>query len=227
MKRAPAASVLLLVLTVPLLALGCRITPMPGPPTGQPQTELRPTALDYVDTDAFDVLFESALVSRDPIILVRTHRPKPDWEGRLNAWIAAWNAGGQAARPTVRGQAPLPKVVIDGDSLRELRLLVASLMSGIEDLGHSSAAWFTEERTRSRREALLKPYSLRFHMDEDRELQLIFFHGDYARYYPDFVGSIAESGPREWTRGVECSRCKQFREGPANSGRLTSRSAQE
>src|SRR5262245_57978427 len=69
--------------------------------------DLTPTAVDYVDSDAFDGVFESALVNQDAIILVRSGRENADWGPRLNAWIAAWNAGGRwRPRKVARGQAP-------------------------------------------------------------------------------------------------------------------------
>jgi hypothetical protein len=59
--------------------------------------------------------------------------------------------------------------------------------------------------------ALLKPYSLRFHMDEDGQILLVFFHGQYASYYPRFMELLMKSSePQDmtWTRAYECSMCK-------------------
>src|SRR5206468_887030 len=100
---------------------------------------------------------------------VRTGRDRPDWGGRLNAWIAAWNAGGKGPGRTARGQAPLPGVpgvVLSGEGVRELRLLVDGLMTRVEELAKATSAWWSEERVRSRRVALLRPYNLRFHRGE-------------------------------------------------------------
>src|SRR5262249_51245887 len=57
-----------------------------------------PTSIDYLDADAFAAVFEAALVKQAPAIIVRTGHTKPDWSGRLNAWIAAWNRG-ERSRP--------------------------------------------------------------------------------------------------------------------------------
>src|SRR5262249_9590811 len=150
----------------------------PDPP------EVTPTQLDYVDADGFDALFETALTNQDPVILIRTGRSQPDWDARLNAWIAAWNRGDNAGRRAkargsapeepaiVRGQAPLGKVPLDGESIRELRLLVTALLDRVEEAAQSGSSWWAEERMRSRRVALLRPYSLRFHMDEEGLIQL-------------------------------------------------------
>src|SRR5262245_27669454 len=60
-----------------------------------PPPDIRPTVIQYVDSDAFDRILETALVTQDPVIVIQTGSSKPDWSGRLNAWIAAWNMGGK------------------------------------------------------------------------------------------------------------------------------------
>jgi hypothetical protein len=182
-----------------------------GVPAAAPASAaIKPTVLQYVDADGFDALFETALKNADPAIVIQTDTTKPDWGARLNAWIAAWNVGGPADgwRRTARGQSPL---TINGESIRELRLLVDDLMGKVETLADKGSAWWAEERTRSRRVALLKPYSLRFHQGADRNIQLIFFHGAYAAQYRDFMATLADDGPADWARAVECSQCKQAR----------------
>jgi hypothetical protein len=200
-----------------LLGLASCKTAQPGPESAS-TPDIHPTLLDYVDGDGFDALFETALVNQDPVIIVRTGRQKPDWDGRLNAWIAAWNrsehkAGRRAAadgEPVVRGQAPVPKVTVDGESIREFRLLVSGLLDRIDDAAQSGAAWWAEERARSRRVSLLKPYSLRFHMGEDDLIQLVFFHGGYAGYYSRHMQLLMRSNDMaesKWSRSLECSGC--------------------
>ncbi|MFO0845716.1 MAG: hypothetical protein U0797_25585 [Gemmataceae bacterium] len=228
-KRVACAVPLLGALALIGLA-SCRTAPLaPGDPS-----DLRPTQLDYVDSDGFDALLETSLVNQDPVILVRTGRAKPDWEGRLNAWIAAWNRGahrpgrwatGDEPEPVARGQAPLPSVSVDGDSIREVRLLVAGLLDRIDDAAQSGAAWWTEERARSRRVGLLKPYSLRFHLGEDDLIQLVLFHGGYADHYRRYLQTLMNSqdaGEVSWSRSCECSGCCKPRD-PAGIGRLTGR----
>ncbi len=183
--------------------------------------DLKPTELEYVDSEGFDALLENALVNQDPVIIIQTGRTKPDWEGRLNAWIAAWNRSNSSTRrptrrasseeePIVRGQAPLPQVTVDGDSIREFRLLIAGLLDRVDEAAHNGVAWWAEERARSRRVALLKPYSLRFHKDEEELIQLVFFHGSYASYYPRHMQLLMRSGEMKeakWSRSLECSGC--------------------
>jgi hypothetical protein len=227
-----------LVALAPLLLLGpggCK-TPPARPYREPPPPDLKATAIDYTDSDAFDALFEAALTNQDPVVVIRTAREKPDWEPRLNAWIAAWNLGGKVGPPkaTVRMAAPLlPSVTVDADSIREFRLLIESLMDRVEDIARRQSAWWAEERTRARRVALLRPYNLRFHLDEEKTIQLIFFNGSYAQYYPQFMQSIAQAEadePAEWSRTFRCSRCKGYRDGsdqPEGAGRLTGRTSTE
>ena len=99
--------------------------------------DLAPVFVDYADTDAFDGQFEAALVASSPAIVVRTESAKPDWKGRLNAWIAAWNGGGRSKARTVRGQLGLPK--LDGESIRELRLLADDLLDRAEGVARPAA----------------------------------------------------------------------------------------
>jgi hypothetical protein len=195
--------------------------------------DITPTMLDYVDADAFDVLFETVLVNQDPVCVVRTRRTEPNWEPRLNAWIAAWNRSDKrkptrrAASPeteeapvsvTIRGQAALASALgkIDGETLREFRLLINDLLTRIETSASTGVSWWTEERIRSRRVALLKPYNLRFHLDEERHIELMFFHGDYADYYPKFMQKMTcaeKPTSQTWDRDVQCSFCVEKRKG--------------
>jgi len=227
MYRATRSLVVLLA-----IAGGCH-QPAPRPAPEPPPPNVRATDITYVDTDAFDQLFESALVNQDPVIVVHTGRSKPDWDGRLNAWIAAWNRGGPVgnAPRTARGQIPLP-VNLDEGTVRELRGLAGDLLDRVETLARDGTSWWAEERVRSRVIALLKPYDMRFHLDEGGKINLVFFNGKYASYYPDFVRSLtgaadAEDEPKEWTRAVHCSRCRALREKAAAEATLTGRARTE
>src|SRR5262249_6283100 len=109
-----------LAAVVPLLILaGCQLlrpTPQTLPRDGMP--DLTPRFVDYIDSEAFDNQFEAHLIAKEPAIVIRTENTKPDWQGRLNAWVAAWNRGGTRTR-TVRSQAGLSAVKLDGDGIRE------------------------------------------------------------------------------------------------------------
>jgi hypothetical protein len=200
---------------LPLLALtvGCAFWKATRPLVEPPPPSITPTRIEYVDADGFDTLLESALVNQDPAIIIQTRNEKPDWGDRLNAWIAAWNMGGKVVGGAVRMQAPfVPEVVVDGDSIREFRLLVESLMGRLGDQTRQGLAWLAEEKTRGRRVRLLKPYNLRFHMDEDGFIQIVLFNGRYAEYHREFVRALAgrDTG-EEWDRTYFCSRCAERR----------------
>jgi hypothetical protein len=219
-----------------LLALvaSCAMPRLTRPAVEPPPPGLVPTRLDYADTDAFDTLFEAAILNQDPAILVQTQHAQPDWGDRLNAWIAAWNLGGQpaAAGEKVRMQAPVvPQVVVDGDSIREFRLLIESLMNRLDDRTREGLAWLAEEKTRSRRVRLLRPYNLRFHLDKDGLIQLIFFNGRYAGHHREFVRGLAgDDQGEEWERKMVCSMCAGRRApaaDPRAPGRLTSGGGEE
>jgi hypothetical protein len=194
-----------MVAVAALGVVGCRTTreshyksePQPAPP-------IRPTVLQYVDSDAFDALFEVSLINQDPLIIVRTDSEKPDWDGRLTAWIAAWNLGNKADRPVIRSQIPLPTQV-DAEFLREFRLLVFGAVDRAEEAAKTGSAWWREERTRSRRVALLRPYNLRFHVCEDMKIQLILFHGEGAAKYRETMTALTGAEARDWSRTLECS----------------------
>lgn len=179
------------------------------------------TRLDYVDSDAFDLLFETTLRNSQPVIVVQTDHNKPEWGSRLNAWVAAWNASRRTEILRARGQIPVaPTVVVDGDSIREFRLLIDGLMTRSEESARLGTRWWTERHLRERRVALLRPYSLRFHLDASDRIQLIFFHGAYATHHDDVVRSLTGSsgdGPLEWSPDYCCSQSKK----PANRQRLT------
>jgi hypothetical protein len=225
-RNRPVALLVLLALLP--LAVSCSVWRAVRPQADPPPAGITPTRIDYVDADAFDVLLENALVNQDPAIVIQTTHTKPDWGDRLNAWIAAWNLGGRAATgEKFRMQAAfVPKIVVDGDSIREFRLLVEGLMGRLDERAQQGLAWLSEERLRSRRVKLLKPYNLRFHMDEDGFIQLILFNGRYADAYPEFVRRLAAPDAGEgWERKYVCSQCNSQRSEPKRTGpamRLTS-----
>ena len=79
-----ALAPLALILT---LAAGCHQPeqrPLPAPPPA----DIHPTDIDYVDTDAFDALFESALVNQDPAIIIQTPQAVllPD-DSDIRRWV--------------------------------------------------------------------------------------------------------------------------------------------
>lgn len=205
------------------VAVGCRTAkPDRGAPDQQSRARPQVERIDYVDSDAFDLLLETALVNKPPAILVQTEYEKPEWNSRLNAWIAAWNTGRRAPGLRVRGQIPaVPTVVVDGDSIREFRLLIDGLMGRVEESARVGGHWWAERHTRERRVALLRPYSLRFHLGTDGRIQLIFFHGDYAAQHKDVVRMLADPAEEEtldWSPGYCCSLAR---------GRLSRRSGTE
>ena len=215
-----------LIALLPFVPAGCHYfsqTSNKADPAAMP--DITPTRLDYVDTDGFDAVLENALVNQDPVIVVRTEKSKPDWDGRLNAWIASWNRGGSGRPRAVRGQAGLAKAALDKDTLRELRLLINGLLDRVEETAQTGSTWYADHRDRSRRVALLKPYSLRFHMDDEDLICLVFFHGNYAPYFPHFMQTLTESRAmegEEWSRDVDCSRCARGK-GKEVEGKLTGR----
>jgi hypothetical protein len=191
------------------LAQGCKNTSVRAP--DQPPGDFQVNEISYVESDAFDKIFESGLVRQDPVIVIHTTFKKPEWGPRLNAWIAAWNQGGPSASRTVRGQAPIPSIVVDGDSIREFRLLVNGLMNRVDDLARDGSNWWSEERTRSRRVNLLKPYNLRFHMGDDATIQLVFFNGSYSQYYQAYMQKLThvDVEVEGWSRTFDCTNCKK------------------
>jgi hypothetical protein len=210
----PWGPVLLLALTA-----GCTLWKSARPQVEPPPPDITPTHIDYVDADGFDTLLESALINQDPAIIIQTQNAKPDWGDRLNAWIAAWNLGGPVTKGIVRMQAPfVPEVVVDGDSIREFRLLVESLMNRLGDQTRTGLMWLAEEKTRNRRVRLLKPYNLRFHMDEDGFIQIVLFNGRYAQYHGAFVRALGggDAGG-QWERSYVCSKCAARRHDPGRA----------
>jgi hypothetical protein len=207
----------LVLLLICLGALSCRSSRNVRPYHPPPPPDIKPTVLQYVDTDGFDELFETVLTNQDPLVVVQTGASQADWGPRLNAWIAAWNQGGKVVdepRRRARMQAPLAAIaptVVNGDSVREFRLLIGDVLSRAEDLARHGSSWWSEERIRRHRVELLRPYSLRFHLDEDGKIQLIFFNGKYARYYREMMEAMAVKSEEDedgWSRMATCSRGK-------------------
>lgn len=212
MNRSMWSVVFVALLASSLAGVGCRsLHESRKTPEQKPPGQLITTTIDYVDSDAFDVSLEAALLNRDGAIIIRTPNQKPDWTGRLNGWIAAWNKGKSAESRLFRGQIPVP--TIDGDTLREFRLLATAFVDRAEEASKAGVQWWKEERIRQRRIELLRPYNLRFHMAEDGAIHVIFFHGAHSKQYPQFVTALADCNDDEhWTRTMECSKCKKLRQ---------------
>jgi hypothetical protein len=211
MVRGTLATVLL------MLMVGCQSsTTRPEGPTAREMPDLTPVLIDYIDTEGFDAVLEAALVDQAPVIVIQTTHRVPDWEGRLNAWIAAWNRTARNRSKTMRGQLPLTKLPLDADSLGELRKLAEGLLDRVDAAAERNATWWANERERSRRIGLMKSYNLRFHREGDSPIRLILFHGSYASYYPQFMRQLMREPqmPEEtWSRTVECSRCDRADQG--------------
>ncbi len=106
-------------------------------------------------------------------------------------------------------QAP---VTVNAATIREFRLLIDDLMSRAENVARAGSAWFRNERELRHRVELLRPYNLRFHMDGDEHIQIIFFNGRYSQYHADFVRATVRPDnevPEEWVRGWSCSHCRK------------------
>lgn len=68
------------------LAFGCNTAKPPRTAPSPPRSaDIKPARLDYVDSEAFDLLFETTLLNGQPVIVVQTDRDKPEWGARLNA----------------------------------------------------------------------------------------------------------------------------------------------
>lgn len=218
-RRRTRLWLVLLLSLICAASLSCRSGRNTRPYREPPPPDLQPVVLPSTEEDAFDVLLETALINQEPVILIQTETSRPDWGPRLNAWIAAWNRGGKVVDgPSVKArmQAPLLPATVNGETLREFRLLVDDLMTRVEDLARRGSSWWAEERTQRRRIDLLRSYSLRFHLDENKNIQLIFFNGRYAEYYRRMMDSMAvhaTDDSQEWSRDVTCSLCKKAVEG--------------
>jgi hypothetical protein len=163
--------------------------PKPDPPK---PTLKAATVIGYKDTEAFDQLFEAALTRQDNIILIETPNAEPDWTGRLNGWIAAWNEGGKvqtkdrlkleglayarlesasenpnASRVTI---SPLP-----ADTAEQARKLIEGIMDRSERLAREFVAWYKDETRRKRRIELLRPYLFNPTKGDSGKYQMLFY----------------------------------------------------
>jgi hypothetical protein len=149
------------------------------------------TVIEYEDSDAFDGLLEAAITRPDQVILVQTKNSSPDWQGRLNAWIAAWNEGGKVKKgdnlfyKTVRilqrkkePNTSEVSVKVPDNTATEIRSFVEGQMDRIERLGRETVDWWKDNRKKTHRVELLKPYQFIFEKGSDGYYQIIFYKPD-------------------------------------------------
>ena len=173
------------------LTAGCDDPTLPRPDKPAPAHEARKraTVVEYIDSEAFDGLLEAAINRQDSIIVVQTASTKPDWQGRLNAWIAAWNEGGrvqkneglllsavQIAKVSFAANASTVSVIeLPPDTAKETRKLIQGEIDRIERLARDGVGWWKDEKKKSKRIDLLKPYLFIFEKDAANNYQIIFF----------------------------------------------------
>ena len=87
--------------------------------------------------------------------------------------------------------------------------MVFGIVDRAEELAKAGSTWWQEGRTRSHRVALLRRYNLRFHIGEENKIHLIFFNGDHADKYREFMATVTGAEERDWSRTVECSICNK------------------
>ena len=103
-------------------------------------------------------------------------------------------------------------MVVDGDSIREFRLLVNSLMNRVDDVARQArtglsrnapfrGAWRCSSLTICNSSWTSRARS-----------NLVFFHGDYARYYPGFMRKLKHTDEEieSWSRTFDCAQCKRM-----------------
>jgi hypothetical protein len=161
-----------LMTVCPFFLMGC-VGPGPRPWRSPPPPPL-PSAIPYVDSEAFDGVLAAALVRQDPVIVVQTASATPNWQGRLNGWIAAWNKGGRVeSKHAVAGTRSL--VELPPDSAAVTQEMVDRELDRIEKLARESVAWWIDEQKRRERVAMLQPYLLQMDSDEKGNLRVIFY----------------------------------------------------
>lgn len=168
-----------------MFTAGCRIPPwgpVPPPPVPIPSPEtitIAPT-IDYVEDDSFDTTLEAYFRKKTPILVIQTLSTKPNWNGRLNAWLAAWNAGADA-HPKPSPEESRMKLAQRGlidfppDAAEQTRILIEDQIIRIEEAAKQGVRWWRDEQKRKDRTDLLKPYVLEFHRDANQRYQLVFY----------------------------------------------------
>jgi hypothetical protein len=159
---------------------GCGKTERPYVPPPPREALQTATAIPYTDSEAFDVLLEAALNRGDPVIVIQTSSPQPDWSGRLNAWIAAWNAGGPVRAASERTKGPgsgekafVAPGALPPDTAAETRKFLEGQIDRMERLARESVSWWRDEQRRKARVSMLHPYVLRIERGQQDQLQVV------------------------------------------------------
>lgn len=153
---------------------GCTILPTKPPPAPvlQPSSPSpkAATVLPYADTEAFDLVFEAALRRGDAVIVVQTGQKGLEWQGRLNAWVAAWN---EAAPLRERDRASRSLVELPADTAQQTATLINSQIDRIEGMAKRTVDWWRDTHRRKDRAALLRHYALNLEHDQSGQMQLV------------------------------------------------------
>ncbi len=165
------ASRLLVVPVLLILAVGCHSFPpwsligepsraersyQPPPPPGYPWLDV-----PYSDSEAFDTLLDCYLQAGKPAIRIVLDTKEPDWLPRMNAWLKAYQAGGQVRQPTGKGGLDsLLWLAGMAQTPSDARQLLETAFDHLETYVKAGLAWWNDEQQRRRRIDLLKPYNL-------------------------------------------------------------------
>ncbi|MEM8913759.1 MAG: hypothetical protein AAGC97_18515 [Planctomycetota bacterium] len=147
-----------------------------------PPKDFPPHQIRFSDSDGFDMMLETALMRKQPSIVIETDAKTPDEiDDRVQAWVSAWMDGGELDVPNSKGLGATQAIL--------LGLEVANSAEFNEFMDHAQqraakvAAWYNDRKTKEKRVALLKPYVLAFESrQQDGPIRIRLYNGLYEPF---------------------------------------------
>ena len=144
------------------------------PPAHFPAHEIK-----FADSNGFDMMLESALLSKRPSIVIQTDAKSPDEiDERVQAWVSAWMDGGELDVPNSKGLGAGQAILLGLDIANSREF--DEFMSNAHRRAKVVADWYNDRKVKEKRVDLLRPYVLAFDNPKDGgPIQIRLYNGLY------------------------------------------------
>ena len=149
-------------------------------PLRRPPPETFPAhEISFSDSSGFDMMLETALLSKRPSIVIETGATSPEEiDPRMQTWVSAWMDGGEVDMPNSKGLGAAQAILLGLEIANSAEF--DQFMEKAQDKASVVASWYNDRKVREKRVDLLKPYLLAFDNPKDGgAIKIRLYNGQY------------------------------------------------